>query len=224
VFVSIPLEETPLFKLLGPERLAQIGPHVRRCAFDAREFLYHEDQPARVLWSVRSGEVRTLKGSANGRVTTLESLYPGDLFGLAAMSDGAHYSETAQGVAAGELWKVPRSAVASLLDADPELSRGLLAIVAGRLKRAHERLFSFAQARVPERLARAVLESAEDGEVQKTRQLLGESAGTTVETAIRVLRRFERAGWIEGGIGRIHVVDAEALERVASGEELVGGS
>jgi CRP-like cAMP-binding protein len=97
--------------------------------------------------------------------------------------------------------------------------RGLLAIVAGRLQNAHERLCSFAQGGVPERLARVVIESATDGRVEKTRRLLGESAGTTVETAIRVLRRFEQAGWIEGGVGWIQVLDLEALSRVARGED-----
>lgn len=215
----VPLEETPLFKLLGPQRVERLRPHVRLCTFEEREFLYHEAQPAKSLWTVRTGEVRTLKGAANGRVTTLESLHPGDLFGLAAMSGDADYTETAQGVTAGEVWKLPRSAVASMLDDDPELSRGLLDIVAARLRSAHERLFAFAHARVPERLARVVLEAAADGRVEKTRQLLSESAGTTVETAIRVLRRFERAGWIKGGVGRIEVVDPEALELVAQGEE-----
>lgn len=220
----VPLADTPLFQLLGPERLARLRPHVRRRTVKEREFLYHESQPARALWSVRTGEVRTLKVNAKGRVTTLESLHPGDLFGLAAMSDGAHYTETAQAIVAGEVWRIPRRAVASLLDADPELTRGLLAIVAGRLQSAHERLCSFAQARVPERLARVVLDSADNGRVEKTRRLLGESAGTTVETTIRVLRRFEHAGWIEGGIGGIRVVDAEALARVAEGEDPGSGS
>lgn len=217
--MSVPFADTPLFQMLGPERMARLRPHVRRRPFKEREFLYHESLPARTLWAVRSGEVRTLKGTAKGRVVALESLYPGDLFGLAAMGNGARYTETAQGVTAGEVWQVSRRAVASLLEADPDLVRGLLGIVAARLQHAHERLFAFAQSGVPERLARVVLESATDGRVEKTRRLLGESAGTTVETAIRVLRRFEHAGWIEGGVGWIRVLNLEALARVANGED-----
>ena len=215
----VPLEDTPLFQLLGPQRMARLRPHVHRHPFADHEFLYHESQLAQTLWSVRSGELRTLKGTPRGRVTTLETLYPGDLFGLAAMGNDAHYTETAQGVGGGEVWQIPRAAVASLLDADPQLARGLLGIVATRLQRAHERLCAFAQAGVPERMAHVVLESAQDGRVEKTRRLLGEAAGTTVETAIRVLRRFERAGWIEGGIGWIRVVDSDALARVARGDD-----
>ncbi len=39
-------------------------------------------------------------------------------------------------------------------------------------------------------------------------------AGTTVETAIRVLRRFERSGIITGEIGRVEVLDEPGLRRV----------
>ncbi len=43
--------------------------------------------------------------------------------------------------------------------------------------------------------------------------LLG--AATTVETAIRVLRRFERDGLIRGAVGRVRVLNAEQLRRMS---------
>ncbi len=66
--MSLPIEETALFKLLGPERVERIRPVVRRRPFKDQEYLYHESQPARALWAVRSGEVRTLKVSARNTV------------------------------------------------------------------------------------------------------------------------------------------------------------
>ena len=72
--MSPTFEDTPLFQLLEPELLASLRPHVRRRTFKEREFLYHESQPANALWGVRSGEVRTLKATAKGRVVALESL------------------------------------------------------------------------------------------------------------------------------------------------------
>jgi DNA-binding transcriptional regulator YhcF (GntR family) len=50
-----------------------------------------------------------------------------------------------------------------------------------------------------------------------TRRALAEAAGTTVETAIRVLRRFEREGLLEGEVGLLRVVDVETLRRLAGG-------
>jgi CRP-like cAMP-binding protein len=45
------------------------------------------------------------------------------------------------------------------------------------------------------------------GDAHVTRRALAEAAGTSVETAIRVLRRFEREGLVRGRVGCIHVVD-----------------
>jgi CRP-like cAMP-binding protein len=214
----IPLEETALLRALDPERRQRIGQHLLTRQFEEGEYLYHASQAAEYLWFVGSGVVRTLRGSASGRVTTLESLHPGDLFGLAAMSEGARYAETAQGLVAGQVWFLPRRSVASLVETDPALGRTLLSIIAERLQGAHDRLCTFAHHSVTERMAAALLE-ADDGErIDTTRRILGEAAGTTVETAIRVLRRFEQAGWIEGGVGWIRVLDRDALRRASTGD------
>jgi CRP-like cAMP-binding protein len=87
-----------------------------------------------------------------------------------------------------------------------------------RLQNAHDRLCSFAHESVPARLARAVLEEADSDRIETTRRALAESVGTTVETTIRVLRSFEREGWIEGGVGWVRILDHRALLGVARGE------
>jgi CRP/FNR family transcriptional regulator len=169
---------------------------------------------------VKSGEVRTLKDHPSGRSIELERCVPGDLLGLAALTGAPRHGESAQGVKAGEVWRLPSRVVRNLLEEDPAIARTLLCIVAERLQHAHDRLCSFAGDAVPARLARALL-AAQDGErIETTRRVLGDSAGTSVETAIRVLRRFERAGWIEGGVGWLRVLDRAALEGVASGKSL----
>jgi CRP-like cAMP-binding protein len=50
-----------------------------------------------------------------------------------------------------------------------------------------------------------------------TRRALAEAAGTTVETAIRVLRRFEREGVLRGEVGLLRVIDIATLKRLAGG-------
>ncbi len=169
------VEETDLFRRLGPERLGRIRSHLKLQPYWPREYLYFEAQPAEHLWVVRSGEVRTLKAGRSGRVMTLEHLRPGDIFGVAA-------------------------------------------IVSTRLEQAHNRLCSFAHDSVPARIARLILTADPEGDkIEMTRRALGEEAGTTVETTIRVLRSFERAGWVEGGVGWVRVVDRAALARIADG-------
>jgi CRP-like cAMP-binding protein len=212
----VSFEQTALFGLLGP-RSDRLRPLLRTASFESGEHLYFEGAPAECLFVVRSGELRTLKDHPSGRSIELERCLPGDLCGIAALSGAPRHGESAQGVAAGEVWRLPRRAVHALLDEDPAIARALLSLVAERLQHAHDRLCSFAGDAVPARLARALLAEGNGERIETTRRALGESAGTTVETAIRVLRRFERAGWIEGGVGWLRVLDRDALEGVASG-------
>lgn len=215
----VALEQTTLFRLLGP-KIERLRPFLRTSPFQAGQVLYFEGSRVAYLYAVKSGELRTLKSHPSGRSIELERCVPGDLFGVAALTGAARHGESAQGVAAGEVWRLPRRSVHTLLDQDPAIARALLSIVTERLEHAHDRLCSFAGDAVPARLARALL-VAESGErIETTRRALGESAGTTVETTIRVLRRFERAGWVEGGVGWLRVLDREALEGIASGDDL----
>jgi CRP/FNR family transcriptional regulator len=183
------------------------------------EYIYFEAQPAEHLWVVRSGEIRTLRTSPGGRVTTLELVRPGGLFGMAAVVEDSHYTDSAQAVAAGEVSSVRQKAIAGVLRDNPEAGNALLRIVARRLRSAHDRLCSFANDSVTSRLAQTVLDEAEGDEIKLTRRILGESAGTTVETTIRILKGFEREGWIECGVGWIRVLDRAALAATAQDDK-----
>lgn len=212
------LRQTELFGCLnGPEaRRLEEELSVRECR--AHEYLYFDSQPAEHFFIVRAGAIRTLRTSADGRVTAFEQLFPGELFGLAALRPEASYGESAQAVVESAVWRGRRRRLQDLLAAEPRLARSLLALLARRLEGAHDRLCSFAHDRVAARIARAVVERDDGERISVTRQALGEAAGTTVETAIRVLRGFERAGWIEGGTGWIRTLDRSALESVAEGK------
>ena len=77
-----------------------------------------------------------------------------------------------------------------------------------------------------ERLARALLRLAtyngtptKDGlmiQMRLTRQDLADMTGTTVETAIRVMSRFRKQGWITTQRGRVVIKQPEELETVAN--------
>lgn len=215
----VQLEQAEIVEAIGTSGLMRLRPSLHLQSFHAGEYLYFESQPADHLWMVRAGEVRTLKTSPTGHITTLELVRPGGLFGMAAIVDSVHYTDSAQGVAEGEVWRVRQQAVLALIQEKPEAGRALLSIVARRLQNAHDRLCSFAHDSVASRLAQTVLDEADGDRIELTRRILGESAGTTVETTIRILRGFEQKRWIEGGVGWIRILDRPALEAVARGEK-----
>jgi CRP-like cAMP-binding protein len=211
---GIAIEEAELFRVLTPAQLAWVQERLRERRFTRGSTLFFEGAPAESLWIVRRGRVRLYRATADGRVTTLDTLGAGRIFGAISSFDGA-YPASAEAVTAGSAWCLPRSALLRLLSEDPRLGIEVLRLVSARLHDAHTRLCSFAHQSASARLARALLQAAPDGEARVTRRALAEAAGTTVETAIRVLRRFERAGLLRGEVGRLQVVDAVALRRLA---------
>lgn len=211
---DLEIGEAELFRVLAPERLAWLRPQLYERRVERQKVLYYEDTPAERLWVVRSGEVRLYKSSASGQITTLDVLGPGEIFGVLSATPGEVYPASAESVTDCSLLWLAQSAFLRLLREDPRLPMEVLGIVSRRLREAHERLRSFAYDAAPTRLARTLLRVAPDGEANVTRRALAEASGTTVETAIRVLRRFERAGLVESEIGRVKILDEAGLRRV----------
>jgi len=214
------IEKAELFRSLSRERLARVVPLLRERRFERPEVLYFEGSSADRVWVVASGEVRLYKSSPGGQITTLDVLRPGEIFGGLSVLPDEVYSAGAEAVMAGSAWWLAREHFLRLLQEEPRLSLEILQILSLRLRDAHDRLRSFAQDPAPARLARALLDATHEGEAHVTRRALAEAAGTTVETAIRVLRRFERAGLLRGEVGHIHLRDANTLKKIARGESL----
>ena len=212
---AIELERAELFRSLPPERLANLKPRVVERRFDREQVLYLEGAPADRLWVVRAGRVRLYKGSPRGQLLMLDALGPGEAFGAIFALEQPTYPSSAQAIEAGSAWVLPRSDLERILAGEPALALDLLRLIGRRLRDAEERLRAAALDPAPARLAQALLHSARAGEARVTRRTLAETAGTTVETAIRVLRRFEREGWVRGEVGRIHLLDEPALRRLA---------
>jgi CRP-like cAMP-binding protein len=217
---EVALERAEFFRALGPPLLARVRPQVREQLFPAHTSLFVEGQSAEALWAVRRGVVRLYKTSLDGRVTTLETLVPGEIFGAVSALDADRYPASAESLVEVSVWTLARSTFVRLLAEEPRLGVEILGIVSHRLHAAHERLRSFAHDPAPARLARELLRAASNGEARITRRALAEAAGTTVETAIRVLRRFHREGIIRGAVGHVSVIDAAALRRVAGDLDL----
>jgi len=216
---DVSLAQAEFFRSLPPERLEQVRLQVRERAYPRRKVLFREGQPAEFLWAVRKGEVRIVKTTADGRVMTLETIHPGEIFGAVAALEGSTYPASAETTVDSTVWRLSRVGLLGLVRADPSLSREIIAIIARRLRGAHSRLRSVAYDPAEARLAQALLRAVRDGEAHVTRRELAEEAGTTVETAIRVMRRLEKDGLIHGDVHQIRIVDEIELRRVAGQDD-----
>ena len=96
---------------------------------------------------------------------------------------------------------------------------GIIGVLGGRLREAQGRLSDFAGERVEQRLARTLLmlSSKLGSSLPFTKQEIADMAGTTTETAIRVMSRLKQGGIIRSARGKVIILDEAKLRLLSEG-------
>lgn len=192
-------------------------------AFAARgETIWLAGWPAEYACIVGEGFVKMTKSTPKGSEAVMEILGPGQAFGLLAAIEGRGFPLNA--IAATDVWylKVPARVMTAVYERSDALKDHIIRHVGPRLRKAHDMMGRLASGKVENRLAAVLLilastyaESSPDGltlSVPLTRQDLAEMSGTTVETAIRVMSRWQKDRLVLTEHQRITIVDQSSLE------------
>jgi CRP-like cAMP-binding protein len=154
-----------------------------------------------------------------GSAVTLAVFTPGDSFGNITHLSGEPFRfSTVVALEQGETLMIPGGRFAEIRQELPEIDRALCAMLAGRLRAAHERVVQLAEVPAPRRVLEALLRLAglyrsAEGPVTislSQRRLAG-IAGTSRDTVNRVLARGEREGWLLVGREKVVVLDLPRL-------------
>jgi len=182
------------------------------------QMLYAAGETAEQLFVLRSGRAHIFLVTDEGKKVVIETVPAPSLLGEAVLSRARIHETYAEIAEDGELLAVERTSVEALLRAQPELAVRLLEAVAARLLTVAQRLEDRLVKAVPARLARALLQLvlAPDYEAFPIKQSeIAEVAGTSRETATRVLNHFESEGLIALGRTRVRLLQPEALNLIA---------
>jgi CRP/FNR family transcriptional regulator len=167
---------------------------------------------------VLGGEVRVARGSAGGRSLELYRVTPGEMCVASTSSLFGQSLLVAQGATVQDSELVVLSPAGfDQWVADPDFRRYVFGIFADRLADLMALAEAVAFQRLDQRLASALL--GRGREILITHQALADELGTVREIVTRLLKRFERAGWLSLGRERIELLDASALRQVAAGVE-----
>jgi CRP/FNR family transcriptional regulator, nitrogen oxide reductase regulator len=221
------LARSPVFSGIPSRELTALSALAREARYRAREFVFMEGEAAEWFCLVRSGRVKILRASRGGKEVVLELLGPGEPFGGVAVIEQRPYPASAQATEASVVLKIPRQPIISLSERYPRLIREMALMIGRRLRDAHESVRSLAGDPVEARLAGALLRLAErDGTrgargitlpFTLTRQSLADMTGTTVETTIRIMSRWQKDRLVRDDAGRLVLADPEALRALAEG-------
>lgn len=182
----------------------------------AQQPLFAEGTPCPGFPMLLSGEVRVARGDPQGRALELYRVGPGE---LCVASTSCLFGQTllvAHGhtVAATELVLLTPAGFEQWTAAAP-FRHYVFGLFADRLADLMALAEAVAFQRLDQRLAAALL--GRGAVVLGTHQALADELGTVREIVTRLLRRFERAGWLRTGRERIEILDAAALRALAAG-------
>jgi CRP/FNR family transcriptional regulator, nitrogen oxide reductase regulator len=201
------LRSCSMFNALSAEDIDALV-HVSFAAYAERgEMIWLAGAPSEYLAVAGAGFVKMTKSTPTGQEVAVELLGPGQCFGLFAALEGRPFPLNA--VAVTNCWylKIPVRDFLPIYQRSTSFKDQLIRSIAPRLRRAHDMMGRLSSGRVEERIAAVLFMLADsygsplnDGririEVPLTRQDMSEMAGTTVETTIRILSRWQKEGLV----------------------------
>jgi CRP/FNR family transcriptional regulator len=189
------------------------------------DYIFLEGEAPEALYVVRTGKVKVVRHSTDGKDVVLRVAGQGELLGTVATFDGSGYPGTAQAIEDCVLLVIARNDCLTLVSRYPVFALAVIDSLGARLRSSAEQIRSLAVERVEQRIARTLLKLAEtagsdvpDGrliEMPLTRQDVADMTGTTVETAIRVMSKFRRMELIRTRRGKTVLVDRESLLKIS---------
>lgn len=211
------LASVPLFRSLGPE-VANFALMAREKSYPKGSVILFEDDPGDSLFVVREGRVKVVLVAEDGREVILGILGVGEHFGELALIDDQPRSAHVVAMEDSTLLVLRRDDFRRRVEQSPQVAWALLMELSRRLRRADEKIGALVLLDVPGRIARVILDAADEGgkdiiEKPLTHQTIAHVIGASRETVSRAMRDFVEAGWISTERRRIRVTDRAALEK-----------
>jgi CRP/FNR family transcriptional regulator len=190
--------------------LSTLGAAGQALAVPAGAVLFSEHEPCKGFPLLLEGEVRVSRASPDGRSLELYRVGPGELCLVSSACLFRAEPMKANGVATRPttLVLIPPAVFNAWLDA-PGFRNLVLGLFAERMADLTSLVDAIAFHRLDSRLAAALL--GHGRELAVTHQALAQELGTVREIVTRLLRRFEREGWVELSRERIRILDSAAL-------------
>jgi CRP/FNR family transcriptional regulator len=129
------LEDAAVVRLTDRQRQELVGMSTR-LRLPARTVPYEADSPAKWLFVVSEGVVKTFRDLPSGKRRITAFLYAGDIFGL---SKNERYVNSAQAVTRVTLYRMPLDALKEVLLHDGELQFKFLRKITHELREAQQR-------------------------------------------------------------------------------------
>ncbi len=180
--------------------------------YQKERMIYWQEAPASEFYYLKSGKVKIFLSSENGTEKTLTILDSGSIFGEAAFFDGMPRVSSAKTLVKSEIIAVTRQSLMDCIQLEPQLAMNLLTYLSQTIRMLSAQVNTMTFLQADQRLARLLLELAEDNTVHTTHDDLACLAGVSRVTVSRILNAFAQKGWTATHYREVKILDEAGLK------------
>ena len=195
------LENVPLFSGLSNEALAEIEQHSSVKSYKKNTIVINQDDETYSLYVILSGSVKVFVSGEDGREAVLNRQEAGDYFGDLALIDKQPRVASVMTTEPSKFMIISREDFLSCLAKNPEIAVNLIKPMTARMRMLARNVSSLALLDVYGRVARTLLEQAEEkGDVlvteKLTQQEIADMVGASRAMVSRILKDLKEGGYI----------------------------
>ena len=217
------LRAVPILQGLETANLEQLAQSAIWREYAAGAVIFLEGDSAPALYYIQAGWIKVVKMAPDGREQILYFWGPGDTFGGIGVFINRPMPATAIALEPTGLWLLRRDAITQLLTTQPAMAVQVIECMANRMHELMALVADLSLHTVAERFARLLLEEAEDDTLPRrrwaTQAELAARLGTVPDVLSRTLRSLVDGGLITMDRHAIHILQRQALERLAAVKE-----
>ena len=196
------------------QRLASVS---RETRYAKGETIFRTGQPAESVCIVKEGRVHLMKFLESGQASTTCVMALGETFCCLPALDRKPYPVDAIAAVDSVVIRVPINAFHELLQQNPAFLQESLCLFCDRLRDVeHKSCMQYDSVERRLALALVTLSKKFGPTIPLTKHELAEMAGTTVETAIRILGQLKQQGVIASSRGSTTIKKPATLQQLAS--------
>ena len=213
------LRKCLLFSSLDEQSFEQILSHTRLVTLDENDMLFEQQQPAREIFLLHSGQMKLALISPEGHEKVIDLILPGGTFAEAVMFSGSHtYPVTATALLRSEVWGINAATYEGILRQSTSACFAVMAQMSRRLHwqiaeidrltlhNAAFRVVSYLLDQLPStHLASAVVR------LDTPKHVIASRLSITPETLSRTFAKLSRDGCLAIEESNIRIPDIEKL-------------
>ena len=211
------LLKIPLFQHLSTSRLNRMRSGAILERYERGAALFRQGERAEAMWIVLDGWVHLVRSPDHQgkHAVVLFTITPREaLCGISALGSGTYTLSAVAGTTC-EVVRIAGELFDDALRAEPQFAYHALQLCTRRIQNIAQQYGAMAES-VSHRVIRAILRLRQQfgPTLPITHRELAQMSWTTTESAIRVVRRLKREGYVEGTRGQLVIHRSKALEQL----------